>query len=86
MQIHIFERNLSWRIYAPGGLPARWRVPALPAEHAVYEIAPTDVVRVGIYNHDIVGVSSGELLQHNLYYDDNTFGDRVRRSARGNSP
>ena len=61
-------------------------MPALPAEHAVYDIAPTDVAHVGLSNHDIVGVSSGEVLQHNLYYDDHTFGDRVRRSAFGRSP
>jgi hypothetical protein len=86
VQIDVSARNLSWRIYAPGGLPARWRVPALPAEHAAYDLAPTDVARVGIYNYDIVGVSSAELLQHNLHYNDNTFGDRVRRSASGRSP
>jgi hypothetical protein len=78
-------RYLVWRIFAANGLPKTFTIPELPAEHAMWDLRPTDVARASLVNIDYVGVTPTEVMARNLN-DEDSFNDRVRRGATARTP
>lgn len=79
-------RYLIWRVYAPGGLPASFVLPQLPTELAMWEFSAADTMRAALQNTDVVGATTDQVLQHNLYYDDATFASNTVRGAMARTP
>lgn len=59
-------RYLIWRIVAPNGLPTTFKIPALPAEFAMYDLQPTDIVHGHLMNVDYEGVTADQFMTKDL--------------------
>lgn len=79
------NRYLVWRIVAPNGLPKTFKIPSLPLDLAELDLGPNDEVYTSLVNMDFVGITSADVMAHDLG-DEDGFTDKPRRAATARTP